>query len=435
MTNRFLPILGAIASACALGLPTSLAAQDLITRDRVGLPDAPNVMTFRLTAFDLYSSDPEMRATFEALFTDFIEARPDWRIETQIATNNIGQEQARLLEQARADRAPDCAMIDSSQLALFKSADVLSPMNAHFTQDEIDDLFPYVRDAVTDADGNLLAWWWFTDLRVLYRDTDVVPDAPQTWDELQAAALASVDQGYEGLLFNGGRWEGTAFDWLAHFWALGGRLVDDEGRPVFAEGANRAAMLTALEFYQTLVETGAAPARVTSIVNYDEFNAAAAAGTSALFIGGNWQYGQLRGTLPAEDFASWSISPIPGPSVDARATGTGGWTLAALSDDPEKVQLCAEMIQEIYSGVGNAVQGLLPTSAAQYTLFDAFEGPEYDVFAEALVDGRARPGAPIYPEISNNIQIMMGEVLSGAATPEEALDRAAAAVAAAYERL
>ncbi|MGB0498917.1 MAG: extracellular solute-binding protein [Rubricella sp.] len=435
MTHRFLRILGAVGAACAIGLPASLAAQDLITRDRVGLPDAPNTMTFRLTAYDLYSSDPATRAAFEALFTAFIEARPDWKIETQIATDNIGQEQARLLEQARAGRGPDCAMIDSSQLALFKSADVLTPMNAHWSDAEIADLFPFVREAVTNEEGALLAWWWFTDLRVLYRDTRLVPDAPATWAELQSAAAATVEAGREGLLFNGGRWEGTTFDWLAHFWAQGGRLVDEDGRPVFAEGENRERFLAAMGFYLDLVESGAAPARVTSIVNYDEFNAAAAAGTTALFIGGNWQYNQLRGTLSEEDFDAWAVSAIPGPTEDQRATGTGGWTIAALSDDPEAVRICAEMIREIYSGESNALQGLLPTSAAQYEEFDAFEGPEYAVFADALVDGRARPGVPIYPEISNAIQIMMGEVLSGSATPEEALDAADAAVQAAFDRL
>jgi len=435
MTHRFIRILGAVGAACALGLPTSLAAQDLITRDRVGLPDAPNTMTFRLTAFDLYSSDPATREAFEALFTDFIEARPDWKIETQIATDSIGQEQARMLEQARAGRGPDCAMVDSSQLALFKSADVLAPMTAHWTSEEIDDLFPYVREAVTNEAGDLLAWWWFTDLRVLYRDTRLVPEAPQTWDALEAAALTTVEAGKEGLLFNGGRWEGTTFDWLAHFWAQDGRLVDDSGRPIFAEGENREKMLTAINFYKDLVDNGAAPPRVTSIVNYDEFNAAAAAGTTGLFIGGNWQYGQLRGTLSEDDFAAWDVSAIPGPTADQRATGTGGWTIAAFSDDPETVQVCAEMIKEIYSGQSNAIQGLLPTSAAQYDQFDAFDGPEYEVFSEALEDGQARPGVAIYPEISNAIQILMGDVLSGAATPQDALDAANDTVQAAYERL
>ncbi|SFQ21013.1 multiple sugar transport system substrate-binding protein [Roseivivax halotolerans] len=414
--------------------PTVLGAQDLVTRNRVGLPDAPNTLTFRLTAYDLYSTDQDTKAAFEELFSEFIEARPDWKIETQLQTGNIGQEQARLLQQVRAGRGPDCAMIDSSQLAVFKNAGVLQPMNAVFSEEEVADLFPYVRDAITDEGGNVLAWWWFTDLRVLYRDTSVVPDAPQTWDEVQVAAEAAVEEGKEGILFNGGRWEGTAFDWLANYWAQGGTLVDENGAPVFAEGENRQKFLDAVAYYQRLVEAGAAPQRVTSITDYDAFNAAAAAGTAAMFVGGNWQYGQLRNTLPEEDFADWAVSELPGPTADQRATGTGGWSIAALSDDPEKAELCGEIVKEIYAGPGNAYQGLLPTSEAIYERYDAYDGPEFELFAEALQNGVARPGAEIYPEISNQIQILIGDVLSGSASPEEALEAAASAVQAAYER-
>lgn len=423
-----------IAALLLSTVSTASLAQDLITRNSVGLADAPNTLTFRLTAFDLYSSDPATREGFEALFTQFIEARPDWRIETQLQTASIGQEQARLLQQSMAGRGPDCAMIDSSQLALFKESGVLSPMNMVFSEEEVADLFPYVREAVTNEAGDVLAWWWFTDLRVLYRDVSVVPDAPETWDELKQAALASVEQGREGILFNGGRWEGTAFDWLANFWAQGGQLVDADGAPIFAEGENRQKFLTALAYVADLVESGAAPNRVTSITNYDAFNAAAAAGSAAMFVGGNWQYGQLRTTLPPETFANWAVSELPGPTADQRATGTGGWTIAALSDDPEKAALCGGIAREIYAGPGNALQGLLPTSASLYDQYDAYDGPEFELFAEALENGVSRPGAAIYPEISNQIQILLGAVLSGTAEPEAALDAAAAAVEAAYAR-
>jgi multiple sugar transport system substrate-binding protein len=435
MTHTRPAILATAFAALTLAMPTGAVAQDLITRDRVGPADAPNVMTFRLTAYDLYSSDPATREKFEELFTDLILSHPDWRIETQLQTDNIGQEQARMLEQVRAGRGPDCAMIDSSQLGLFKSAGVLSPMNDHFTQEQIDDMFPFVRDGVSDEEGNVLAWWWFTSLQVLYRDTSLVPDAPQTWQEAQQAALATVEAGREGMLFSGGRWEGTAFDWLPNFWAQDGELVDEEGRPVFNDGDNRDKMLAATNYYKDLVDSGAAPSRVTTIVNYDDFNAAAAAGTAGLFVGGNWQYGQLRDILTEETFANWAISELPGPAPDQRATGTGGWTIGAFSDDPKKVEICAEIVRDIYATEGNAFQGLLPTSAAIYDQFDAFDGPEFDLFAEALENGVARPGAAIYPEISNQIQILMGDVLSGASTPEAALDAAADAVDAAYERL
>ncbi|WP_179380785.1 extracellular solute-binding protein [Jannaschia marina] len=418
----------------ALLAATPAVAQDLVTRDRVGLPDAPNVMTFRLTPYDLYSADAATAEHFAGLFTEFIRARPDWRIETQLQTGDIGPEQARLLQQSQAGRGPDCAMVDSSQLALFRDMGVLQPMNMVFSQDEVADLFPYVREAVTNEAGDVLAWWWFTDLRVLYRDTSVVPEAPATWEEAQAAARAAADAGREGLLFNAGRWEGTAFDWLANFWAQGGRLVDDAGAPVFGAGENRAAFLAAIAYYRDLVESGAAPARVTSITNYDAFNAAAAAGSAAMFVGGNWQYGQLRETLPEAQFANWAVSELPGPTADQRATGTGGWAIAALSEDPAKRALCGEMAKEIYAGPGNAYQGLLPTSAALYDEYDAYDGPEFDLFAEALRNGVARPGAAIYPEISNQIQILLGDVLSGSAEPEAALDAAFEAAKAAHAR-
>ncbi|SFG11255.1 multiple sugar transport system substrate-binding protein [Palleronia marisminoris] len=423
-----------ILAATLVAAPALASAQELVTRSRVGLPDAPNTLTFRLTSYDLYSSDPATREAFEGLFSAFIRARPGWKIETQLQTGNIGQEQARLLQQTQAGRGPDCAMIDSSQLALFKDTGVLQPMNAVFSDEDVADLFPYVREAVTDDAGNVLAWWWFTDLRVLYRDTSIVPEAPQTWHEVKAAALAAVEQGREGILFNGGRWEGTSFDWLANFWAQGGELTDESGAPVFAEGDNREKFLNAVAYYQNLVESGAAPRRITSITDYDAFNAAAAAGSAAMFVGGNWQYGQLRNTLPEDTFAIWEVSELPGPTPDQRATGTGGWTIAALSDDPEKAALCGEIAKEIYAGPGNAAQGLLPTSQPIYDRYDAYDGPEYDLFVEALENGVARPGAAIYPEISNQIQILLGDVLSGSAEPEAALDAAASAVQSAYER-
>ena len=94
---------------------------------------------------------------------------------------------------------------------------------------------------------------------------------------------------------------------------------------------------------------------MTAITDYDAFLAAAASGSTALFVGGNWQLGQLRGTLPPEQFARWAVSELPGPTAEERATGTGGWAIAALSDDPEKVRMCGEIAKEISAGPGNAL--------------------------------------------------------------------------------
>ena len=340
-----------------------------------------------------------------------------------------------MLEQARAGRAPDCATVDFFQLALFIQQGALSPVTEYFTQEEVDDLFPFIKAGITGPDGKLYAWWWNTDLRLLYRNKDIVPNAPQDWAELKAAALDAASKGKEGVLFNGGRWEGTTFDWLAQFWAQGGKLVDDTGKPIFGEGEDREKMLKALAFYKDLVDSGAAPKRVATIKNYNDFNAAVVAGTAAMFIGGHWQNFQLKEAMPAEEFAKWEASAIPGPTPEQRSTGTGGWTVAALSKDPEKIKLCMDLLREVYMGPANNVMSQLPTRKSLFASLEAFKDPFFKIVNESLVNGQARPGVPIYPEISNQIQIMMGEVLSGTKEPEAALDDAWARVNDAYSKL
>jgi len=434
MRNQFIAAI--LASTMLTAAVVGASGQELVTADRIGSADAPNSMTFRTNAdFTQTSSHAEQAEGFLQLFQKFAENHPDWQINIEIFTPDIGGEHARMLEQARAGRAPDCSTVDSFQLALFIKQGALAALNEYFTQEEIDDLFPFIRSGISGPDGKIYAWWWNTDLRVLYRNTDIVPEAPQTWDELKTAAVEASKQGVEGLLFNGGRWEGTAFDWLAHFWSQGGDLVDDSGKPIFGEGENRDKMLKALNFYKDLVDSGAAPQRVATIVTYNDFNAAAIAGTVAMFEGGHWQHFQLQEAMPTDQFAKWEASELPGPNADQRSTGTGGWTVAALSDDPEKVKLCMDLAREVYMGPANEVMGQLPTRQSLFDNLEKFKDPFFAQMKEYLVNGRARPGVPIYPEISNQIQIMMGEVLSGTKEPEAALDDAWARVNDAYAKL
>lgn len=428
-------IASALTLSTMLFAVQSVYAQELATKDRIGLENAPKSLVVRLTNDSPNNADPTIADGYQKLFVEFIKKHPDWKLQMQFMSGDIGTEQAKMLEQAKAGNAPDCAAVDSFVLAQFMINGVLADFSPYFSKDEVADLFPFIRNGITDKDGTVRAWWWDTDLRVLYRNKSIIPDAPQTWDDLKKAGLSSKDQGMEGILFNASRYEGSTFDWLANYWALGGKLVDDTGKPVFGEGDNKEKFLKALNYYKDLVDSGAAPKRVTTIGNYDDLNAAAAAGTTALFIGGNWQYAQLKTTLDEDEFNKWTFSPIPGPTADKRSTGTGGWTIASFSKDKEKVEMCADLAREVYMGPANALQQQLPTRKSLFDKYPVFATDANKTFAAALVDGQARPGAPIYPEISNQIQIMMGDVLSGTKAPEDALNAAFNATMEAYKRL
>lgn len=416
----------------------AVAEADLVTPDRIGDPEAANSFSFQATQGHSHQAPtPGIAEGFAEIYQQWAEDNPDWQIAIDvIPTAEVTQNMAILLEEARVGRAPDCAEIDSFVIAQFIDQGLLQPLNEYFTQEEIDDQFPFVRDVVL-VDGDLYAFWWNTDLRVLYHRTDLIPEAPQTWDELIERAREASEQAPEvdGFLFNAGRWEATTFDNLAHFWAQGGDLVDDDGRPIFGEGEHREHMVNTMAFLRELVDSGAAPERVNTILEYDEFNTAAQAGTVASFLGGHWQYGQLEEILDDEQFAAWDFAPIPGPVAGEHVTGTGGWTIGAFTDDPDTLAACMEFARSVYRGPANVAAGQLPTSAELFDELDAFQGEHYQRFAELLEDGRSRPGVPVYPQISEQLQVAIGQLLVGDLTPEQAVDEAYAQSLAAYEDL
>jgi multiple sugar transport system substrate-binding protein len=388
-----------------------------------------------LTTHSNNNAQPKFAARMAALYERYAQNHPDWRVSIQLMSLQIPQEHARLLEQARSGTAPDCSAVDSFEVPLFIRAGVLRPIDQYFSRDEIDDLFPFIRPIISDAAGHIYAWWWTTDLRLLFRNTALVPDPPRTWQETRQAALAAkrANSSVEGFLFNGGRNETTTVDFLPQFWAQGGKLVDEKGTPIFGQEPNRTYLLNAISFYRDLIRSGASPARVASISNYDDLTAAAIGGSAAMMVNGDWAMSQMQTAMKPEAFAKWAISMLPGPTVDQRSTSSGGWTFVSFSKDPEKVKACMDLVREVYMGPAAEALQRLPTRQSE---FDSplYRSSFYLQIKQYLKLGQARPGLPIYTEISNRLQIAISEALSGTRTPEAAVDEAVDQVAKAAAR-
>jgi multiple sugar transport system substrate-binding protein len=94
-----------------------------------------------------------------------------------------------------------------------------------------------------------------------------------------------------------------------------------------------------------------------------------------------------------------------------------------------------EFARSVYRGPANVAAGQLPTSTELFEELDAFQSESYQRFAELLEDGRARPGVPVYPQISEYLQVAIGQLLVGELTPDEAVDQAYEQSLAAYEDL
>jgi len=267
-----------------------------------------------------------------------------------------------------------------------------------------------------------------------------VPVPPRTWDELIAtAARVAREKHIAGYLYNAGRWEAAVFDHLAMFWGQGGELVDADGRPVFGLEPNRAKMVRVLAFLRETITSGASPRSVLGNNDYQQLTSAAIAGDAAMFLGGNWQLRDLQAGLPPAEFAKWDGAPIPQAPGAVETTGSGGWVWVMFAKDPARQKAAAEFLEFVESAAsaGRVVPltGHLPVRRSTYRDVAFFrEDPWYVKFGAMVAHGRARPGVPLYPVISEQLQIAVGDAVSGDKTPEQAVDEAWRAVEAEASR-
>jgi multiple sugar transport system substrate-binding protein len=153
-----------------------------------------------------------------------------------------------------------------------------------------------------------------------------------------------------------------------------------------------------------------------------------------MMVNGDWAMSQMQAAMKPETFAKWAISMLPGPTADQRATASGGWTFVSFSKDLEKVKACMDLVREVYMGPATEVLERLPTRQSEFNSLPMFRTDFYLQIKQYLKLGQARPGLPIYTEISNRLQIAISEALAGTRTPEAAVDEAVDQVAKAAAR-
>jgi multiple sugar transport system substrate-binding protein len=371
------------------------------------------------------SAVPAVREYYQSHIEAWVKAHPDVMLDVSFNSSDINASMTRMQEQAVARRAPDVAMLDSFFLSRFYQ--YLQPLDRFYGPDQVNDFVGFARNGMHGPDGKLKALWVNTDVRVLNYRKDLVTTPPKTWDELLALAAELSKRGLTGYLYPGGRGEGTVMEHLPMFWAQGGELVDESGKPVFGTGKNRVAMLNVLNFLKRTIDSGASPNRVVNYRFEADMYPEILQGKVAMFLGGSWMVQQLHGLGDKND---WGIAPIPLMTSGDPVTAAGGWTYAVFTPDAKKQDLIIDLVNSLVAGpdamaASTAALGNLPTRMSVARGDYAYvKTPMVQAYLDLLRYGRARPGATIYPSISTELQVAISDVITGQQTPEAALDQA-----------
>jgi multiple sugar transport system substrate-binding protein len=418
-----------------------LRDEELLGDDRIGNPNAKTTITWlNHPNFTIKSPVTGMKEHLEKAFIRWARNNLDFQINISVFPLNIDEAMTRLQEQAAAGRAPDFSLIDSFFLPRF--IPYLQPLDHLVPKEEVDDFVEFARKEMTQPDGKIRAFWFFTDCRVLYYRKDLIPNPPRTWEELIQIASDFSKRGITGYIYPGGRGEPVVMEHLPMFWAQGGELVDGTGRPIFAEGANREAWIKVLRFLRETITSGASPARVVNFNLEANMLPEVYQHNVAMWLGGSWQIRQLQDNL-GERLQVWDVTFPPKPTKDAPdITAVGGWTIGVFTKDPAKQRAIVNLIREGFAGT-EGMRGFvtalraLPTRQSVIAAGGTYLNDPYiqKFFDMVKKGGRPRPGALIYPTISRELQVAITSVIAGNRTPEQAIDEAGKRVAEEYSAM
>ena len=321
---------------------------------------------------------------------------------------------------------PDLLQLDVVWTAEFAAAGWILPLD-RFDPDT--GFFPAALSAAT-WNGHLDALPWFADVGLLYRRTDLVPNAPESLEQLAAAAArAAAPRGQPqwGLVWQGARYEGLVTVFLEYLGAFGGRIMDDSGRVVVDSPAG----IAALRFMRDELTPPRATAPLDVLTWHEEESRFAFQNGRAVFMR-NWPYAYplMNDSTQSRVAGRFAVSTMPGAPGGHPTAALGGSELAinAFTEHPREAYALAAYLTAPAQMLERAeMTGQFPTRPALYDdarLAAALPIPVGQV-RQAIAHATARPVTPVYTELSGILQIALHDALSGQATPAAALHDAA----------
>ncbi len=318
----------------------------------------------------------------------------------------------------------DVVDIDVIWPAEFAQADYSLPLDKYVARDGIN-LNDYMAGPVAAATfkGKLWAMPKFIDAGLLFYRTDIASAPPATWDELIKAA--KENKGKEGTKFGylmqAKQYEGLVCNAIEFIVAYGGAVVDGDGNitinsPETIKGLKKMAEIVQSDFVPNNIATFTEPESHTAFIE-----------GQSVFIR-NWPYQWSLGQDAAQSKIVGKLAIAPLPKGDVRSAAClGGW-MTMINKNSKNPDAAWELLKFIAGPEGQKITavdgGGAPTYIPLYSDPDVVaKNPHFGDtgFVEGMKAAIPRPVSPIYPKLSEIMQIEISKALAGQQSIEDAV--------------
>ncbi|MFZ5814284.1 MAG: ABC transporter substrate-binding protein [Bacillota bacterium] len=301
------------------------------------------------------------------------------------------------------------------------------PLDEYFTKAEQDKFLQGPLNA-NKYEGKLYSVPLFTAGGAFYYRKDILEkygkQPPKTWDEIVALSKELVGKdGIEvGMVFQGAQYEGLTCNILEYMRGNGGDVFDKSGKVVVDSPNN----VEAIKFMRKLVEEKVVPAGITT---YKEAEALRTFIEGKALFMRHWApaYATIQNSPESKVKNKVGIAPVPsGPNGTRTSSTLGGWNVGINANIPkERKEAAVTFVKWMTSEEASKIFALEGAYIPIYpTLFEDKEilakYPHWESFKAIFLNADPRPISPLYPQVSDVIQVNMHKALSGTISAEEA---------------
>src|ERR671914_129283 len=367
---------------------------------------------------------------------------PDMNIQMEYDDFPYPETRNQILERLSNGESVDIVSVDQIWLGEFAERGLIRNLTSEFNEwGRMGDLYEANLDGCV-YNNTIYGLWLWTDIRGMWywkdmlQEAGVDPESLKTWDGYISAAVRLNDffgdRVTQGVHLRNAPHEPDM--WYPYLWMLGGEILElREGHPTkgvyWFPSYNSSEGVRAMEFLKRQVDAGIQPQERPYLENaFANRNFSVMLADSAMpgsFPKESWpMLEQALGFIP--------MFPVPNQTIPT-STMMGGWELAIPSTSQNSDlawELITIMAQPEMLTPFLQQYGYLPTQKVigDGPLSEPLKQsvPYFEEMISMIPYGRSRPNIPEYPEIGEHIHQAIQQVYNGSASPEDALNTAAA---------
>ncbi len=342
-------------------------------------------------------------------------------VVVELVTNETMRDQ--VSQAAPAGEGPDIFVGAHDWSGELAASGIIDPIDVSSKSDQ----FLQVALDAFNFEGQVFAVPYATEAVAMYRNTDLVADAPATWDELLAACDAAAVANC--VVVPGAGDTADAYHNYPFVSAYGGYIFaydESTGFDAATVGLDTPEAVQGIEFLAQQVTDGVIPA-----TNYDGAKNLFLEGDAAFWITGPWELGSLQ----EQDTVNFDVSVIPqiGDAPIQPFVGAQGFYLSAFSENA----LLAQSFLLDFVATDEVMQALYdadPRGTAWKAVQDGLtDAPEMQTFAASGANGIPMPNIPqmgsVWGPLGDNILLVRNGELPAADAMAAAAEAVRGAIA------